>query len=84
MTQANSHEAHETVLAVSGMTCGGCANTVTRILSRVPGVVEAQVDHKTGLAIVKGDVPSVELIAAVQAAGYGAANTSTGGTNNGD
>jgi copper chaperone len=30
------------VLAVSGMTCGGCAATVTRVLSRVPGVSNAR------------------------------------------
>lgn len=65
-----SHDA--TILSVSGMTCGGCASTVTRILSRVPGVAEATVDLETGRATVKGKANPVDLIAAVMAAGYGA------------
>lgn len=59
------------VLSVSGMTCNGCSNTVTRLLSRVPGVTGAIVDLESGRATVTGHASPHELVAAVQAAGYG-------------
>lgn len=86
--QGARREVRETVLMVSGMTCGGCANTVTRILSRVPGVVGAKVDFAAGRATIKGEAPPAELIAAVEAAGYGAkdagSDAQTGGSNGRD
>lgn len=73
MSQHKSHQSHRiAILAVSGMTCGGCANTVARILSRVPDVAEATVDLKAGLATIKGAASLEDIIAAVDAAGYGA------------
>lgn len=88
MGQQGSHQARETVLTVSGMTCGGCASTVTRILSRVPGVAEAKVDFVTGRATITGEAPPAELISAVEVAGYGAKHAGfdaqTGGSNGGD
>ncbi len=83
----NMHGSNESkngtvVLALSGMTCEGCAKTVTRILARVPGVSGAKVDFATGRALVSGSAPLHEFVAAVQAAGYGArsepSDTSTG------
>jgi hypothetical protein len=32
------------MLAITGMTCNGCAAAVTRVLSRVPGVANVEVD----------------------------------------
>ncbi|MDE2466150.1 MAG: heavy-metal-associated domain-containing protein [Alphaproteobacteria bacterium] len=61
-----------TVLSVSGMTCEGCANAVTRVLTKVPGVDAANVDIATGRASVTGTARTEDLIAAVMAAGYGA------------
>jgi copper chaperone len=58
------------VLEVTGMTCGGCASSVTRILTRVPGVTEAQVDLPTGRATVQGAARPEELIHALEAAGF--------------
>ena len=58
------------VLAVSGMTCGGCAGAVGRALSAVPGVVEARVDLADGRATVTGTACAEDLIRAVQAAGF--------------
>jgi copper chaperone CopZ len=86
MAQQGSHKAGEAVLTISGMTCGGCANTVGRILSRVPGVDAAAVDFETRQATVTGEVSTVDLIAAVEAAGYGAkdANPTQGGANGAD
>jgi copper chaperone CopZ len=58
------------VLAIAGMTCGGCAGAVTRALSAVPGVAEARVDLAGGRATVTGTARPEELIRAVQAAGF--------------
>ena len=60
------------VLSISGMTCGGCANTLTRVLTRVPGVTRAQVDLANARAQVLGTARPDELLAAVRRAGYGA------------
>jgi len=57
-------------LAVSGMTCSGCVNAVTRVLSRVPGVADVRVALDTGRAEVAGTAPADALIAAVRKAGY--------------
>jgi copper chaperone CopZ len=62
----------ETQLTISGMTCEGCVRTVTRVLSRVPGVTAAHVELDTGRATVQGVVRPEELKAAVEAAGFGA------------
>lgn len=61
-----------TILSVSGMTCGGCANTVKRVLARVPGVAGAEVDLAAGRAVVKGGARPEDLVAVVEAAGFGA------------
>lgn len=61
-----------TTLAVAGMTCGSCARTVERKLRRVPGVNTAAVDLELGVAIVNGTAAPSSLIAAIEAAGYGA------------
>jgi copper chaperone CopZ len=68
----NDEDDGAVVLAISGMTCGGCANTVRRVLSRVPGVVKAEVDLAHGRAVVTGGMRPEELVAAVEVAGYGA------------
>lgn len=61
------------VLAVSGMTCGGCVNSVKRVLASVPGVRAVAVDLASGRAEISGEAKPGVLIAAVEAAGYGAA-----------
>lgn len=70
--QTNTQKVGATTLALSGMTCDGCARTIERVLSRVPGVTSANVDFDLGVAIVNGSAAPSELIAAVEAAGYGA------------
>jgi copper chaperone CopZ len=70
MGTAESEPIHKVELTVSGMTCGGCASTVTRVLSRVPGVIEAHVDLASGCATVTGTAPAEELVQAVEAAGF--------------
>ncbi|MDE1935978.1 heavy metal-associated domain-containing protein [Bradyrhizobium sp.] len=73
-----------TTLSITGMTCSGCANTVARVLSRVPGVETANVDFACGRARVTGKARPEDLIRAVEAADYGAQitnDTSAGGPN---
>jgi copper chaperone len=62
-------------LAVTGMTCQGCVNAVTRVLSRVPGVRRVSVDLASGRAVVEGDAAADAVLAAVRKAGYGATLT---------
>ena len=70
--QESGSEKDGVSLAVTGMTCDGCANTVKRVLSRVPGVTGASVDLSAGRAVVQGGARPAELVAAVEAAGFGA------------
>ena len=71
MVARNSMEtAGPVVLAISGMTCGGCAGAVTRALSGVSGVVTAQVDLAAGRATVTGTARPEDLLRAVTAAGF--------------
>jgi copper chaperone CopZ len=63
-------------LKVEGMTCGACANSVSRKLSSVDGVSSASVDLAAGKATVQLDDSraSVEdLIAAISQIGFSAA-----------
>jgi copper chaperone CopZ len=69
----SNHETGEAlVLSISGMTCGGCASTLVRVLSQVPGVIRAEADVASGRARVLGSAGPDELLAAVRSAGYGA------------
>lgn len=74
-TDVDTTALRPTTLSITGMTCGGCASAVERILSRVPGVMSATVDRDLGVAIVNGSAAPEALISAVSAAGYGAAAT---------
>jgi copper chaperone len=68
--QSNANGAMSAELSISGMTCSGCANTVKRVLSRVPGVTNVDVDLDKGAAVVAGTAGGPALVAAVVAAGY--------------
>lgn len=63
-------------LAVSGMTCGHCAQTVTAALQAVPGVRSVNVSQQAGSAQVLVEsglaLDPARLLAAVSAAGYAA------------
>ncbi|MDI3422279.1 heavy metal translocating P-type ATPase [Streptomyces luteolus] len=65
---------HAVELSISGMTCASCVARVERKLGRLPGV-NATVNLATATAHVTREDPAVEvtqLIAAVEAIGYGA------------
>ena len=68
-------DARDVELVLTGMTCASCANRIERKLNKVDGV-RAQVNFATEKARVVVDgsgVTDADLIAAVEAAGYGAA-----------
>ena len=60
------------ILEVTGMTCGHCRKAVEEALQGVAGVESAEVALDTGRATVEGQAAPRELIAAVEAEGYGA------------
>ncbi len=73
--QVSTHESAEEhmVLNIKGMTCGGCAGKVKSALTNCPGVKDAQVDHKSGKAVVEvesGEADIEALIKSVKKLGY--------------
>ena len=64
-----------TELKVEGMTCGHCAQTVTRSLQQLSGVGRAQVDLDSGSARIEYDPDRTrleEMVEAVRGEGYSA------------
>ncbi len=61
-------------LKIDGMTCGGCANAVRRVLSAAPSVTGVTVNLEAGYATVEtsAEVDPTQLVAAVEDAGYDA------------
>ncbi|GEM_PF-1626640 len=60
-------------LKITGMTCAGCANHVSKALKNVNGVIEQSVEYPGDVAIVKYDAAKTkpeELIKAIEKAGY--------------
>jgi copper chaperone len=57
---------------VTGMTCGHCAQAVTRELGALPGVAAVDVDLGTGVVTVTSAAPLAagDVRAAVDEAGY--------------
>jgi P-type Cu+ transporter len=70
------HMSGKVTLAVTGMSCGGCAAGVQRALERHPGVASATVNLALNHATVEFDrglASPDALVEAVRAAGYDAA-----------
>jgi Cu+-exporting ATPase len=65
-------ETHLSV-GVSGMTCAACATRIEKVLRRLPGVAEANVNLATEVARVDGDrrVTREAVAEAIHKAGYG-------------
>lgn len=59
-------------LNISGMTCGHCAMSVTKELSKLEGAAEVKVDPQAGTATleVAESVDAGAVAAAVEEAGY--------------
>jgi copper chaperone len=61
-------------LSITGMTCGGCVNSVQNVLAALPGVQSVTVTLDPGQASVTYDPVRIEPAALVQAvidAGFG-------------
>lgn len=61
-------------LKVTGMSCGGCVNTVRKALEGIDGVISATVDLDSGSAEVKigrDDLDPGQLKSAITTVGYG-------------
>ncbi len=61
-------------LKVTGMTCGGCVNSVKRALTREFPNADVQVDLETGLVRVQGDVDVARAEVSIRNAGFGVAS----------
>ena len=57
-------------LTVTGMSCGHCEQTVEEALESIDGVESATADNEADEAVVEGDAPVADLVAAVEDAGY--------------
>jgi copper chaperone CopZ len=58
-------------LAISGMRCNGCVQSVQRALSEIRGVTDAEVRLEAGRATVRGnDLSEDELVEAVTSLGF--------------
>lgn len=72
-------------LPVAGVTCGGCANRVTKALMAVEGVTEVVVSEDRSKVTVAGEgLTRPALVSAIQTAGYqvpSATTISLGGSN---
>lgn len=66
------HTAELVELKITGMSCSHCRAAVETALGRVPGVEGVSVDLAEGKAEVRGRADLADLLAAVQAEGYGA------------
>ena len=67
-------------LAVTGMTCASCSSRIEKVLTRLPGVVRAEVNlatEKARVSVLKGGVSATQLVAAIEKAGFGAALVTT-------
>lgn len=65
---------NEIILSVTGMTCGGCVNSVQKVLTALPGVQRVEVSLTPGQARVVVDPARIDRAALVQAvidAGFG-------------
>jgi len=61
-------------LTVTGMSCGGCVNSVQNVLKALPGVQTVEVTLSPGQARVTYDDSRVDraaLVAAIVGAGFG-------------
>ncbi len=66
-------EPRTVTLAVQGMTCGGCVLGTRKMLTRLPGVIKADVSYPKGTAVVTYDPSKVtvaQMIAAIRTLHY--------------
>lgn len=61
-----------TTLTVEGMSCDNCEAAVEAALEGVDGVTDATADHEQNSATAEGDADPLDLVVAVDEAGYDA------------
>jgi copper chaperone len=57
-------------LDVKGMTCGGCAATVEKLIRREDAAAKVTVDLATGKVTADTQAPTEKLVQAINAAGF--------------
>jgi copper chaperone CopZ len=57
-------------IEVEGMSCGGCVSSVTRVLSRLPGVRVLGVEVGSAKVAVEESTGERELTGAIEKAGF--------------
>ena len=67
---------------VTGMSCAACSSRVEKAVSKVPGVSTCSVSLLTNSMGVEGSASPNSIIAAVEAAGYGASLKGASDTKN--
>jgi len=65
-------------LSIGGMSCAGCVASVETALNSVEGVEEANINFAEHTALVKGNMAIIDVISAVKAASYDAAELKGG------
>jgi len=61
----------EKTIVIAGMSCSGCVNSLTRVLSAVPGIEPIKIDVGQARLKVDADLATPEIIAAaVDRAGF--------------
>ena len=61
----------EKTVVIGGMSCGGCVNSLTRVLSGVPGIEPLKIEVGKARLKVDADVVTAAIIAAaVDRAGF--------------
>jgi len=63
-------------LTVTGMTCGGCVNSIKRALAREFPDADVQVNLETGLVHLDGNVDRARAELSIKNAGFGVASAS--------
>jgi copper chaperone len=57
-------------ITVTGMSCGGCEQSVEDALEALDGVTDATADRDAETATIDGDADPDDLVAAVEDAGF--------------
>ena len=57
-------------LKVAGMTCGGCASSVTRAVTAAAPGAKVSVDLKSGEVTIDGTAAKQAIVTAIEDAGY--------------
>lgn len=72
-TVLTKNESKTVTLKITGMTCAGCANHVSKALEKVDGILEEEVKFPGDIAIIKYDSDKTnekDIIAAIEKTGY--------------